>query len=499
MGWKSPVLILTLWSSVSYAGPFGESNLVLVQVGDGTAISRVAAPAFLKEVTKTGLDVQTIALPTAVSGQNRRLTLDGVGTSEGFLRRSTNLENLTLCGYDAALGTQAVAFTPSQDVNRVVAVITSSGAVETTTALADAYSGGAIRAAMLHGSGLWISGSSGSSEPLTGGLRYAMRNGGTTVQLVASPTTVRVPVIFGGQLFMSASDAAFQGVASVGSGLPTSGQFNPVGLQGLVGSHTVPADFTFADAQTLYVADDRNLTSGGGIQKWTFNGTQWIHAYTLSNGLSVSIRRIALEDVGGTRTLYGLTSEAKANSLVKVTDTGPSSQFTVLRTAAFETAYRGVSLTPKRAGTPIAVTHYVLVRGAEFQGQLSSLWQVDNDLLDVFSDDSSLDAEIEVVGASPATSGSQLRLECEYWVERFGLSTSIQFFNVVTRRFQSIGGAVSATNRTLIAVSTNSPGLFIDEGGAVRARVRWAPINDEDPAQDGWLHRIDRLEWALVP
>lgn len=499
MAWKSPVLLLSALSAGALAGPFGEANLVIVQVGEGTGISRVAAPVFLKEVSKAGAEIQTIALPITASGGNRRLTLDGVGTSEGFLRRSTNHELLTLCGYDAPLGTSAVAFTPADQVNRVVAVISSQGTIETTTALTDAYSRGPIRASVMHGSALWLSGSSGDSGPETGGLRYTTRNGTSSIQLVASPTTVRAPLIFGGQLYMSASDAAFQGIGTVGTGLPSSGTHSPAGLFGIAGTTVIAADFVFADPQTLYIADDRNLTSGGGIQKWVFSGSQWSHAYTLSLGLGAAIRRLALDEVGGTRTFYALTAEAKANSLVKVTDTGPSSPFTYLRTAAAETAFRGVSLAPKRSGTPIPVTDYVLVRGAEFQGQLSSLWQVDNDLLDVFSDDSSLDAEIEVVGTAPSMTGAQLRFECEYWVERFGLSTSVQFFNVVTRRFQSVGGSVAATNRTSLTVTSATPSLFIEEGGVVRARVRWAPINDEDPAQDGWLHRIDRMEWSLIP
>lgn len=31
-----------------------------------------------------------------------------------------------------------------------------------------------------------------------------------------------------------------------------------------------------------------------------------------------------------------------------------------------------------------------------------------------------------------------------------------------------------------------------------RHRITWNPLNDENPSQDGWLHRVDFAEWRLL-
>src|SRR5262245_10500634 len=88
------------------AAPFTPGNLVVVRVGDGTGtLGTAAAPTFLLECTTTGTLVQTIPLPTAVSGSNHILTNAGNATSEGFLTLSSNGRYLLLGGYDAAVGT----------------------------------------------------------------------------------------------------------------------------------------------------------------------------------------------------------------------------------------------------------------------------------------------------------------------------------------------------------------------------------------------------------
>ena len=52
-----------------------------------------------------------------------------------------------------------------------------------------------------------------------------------------------------------------------------------------------PENFFFANSTTLYVADGGDPKDGGlgdgGLQKWTFNGTQWVFDYTLSAGLNL--------------------------------------------------------------------------------------------------------------------------------------------------------------------------------------------------------------------
>jgi len=67
-------------------------------------------------------------------------------------------------------------------------------------------------------------------------------------------------------------------------------------------TNVFPFGIWFANANTLYVADEGDGYAGGldldthaaaqttaGLQKWVFNGTEWTHVYTLENGLGLGI------------------------------------------------------------------------------------------------------------------------------------------------------------------------------------------------------------------
>jgi hypothetical protein len=44
-----------------------------------------------------------------------------------------------------------------------------------------------------------------------------------------------------------------------------------------------------------------------------------------------------------------------------------------------------------------------------------------------------------------------------------------------------------------------SASQFVGSSGQMKLRVTWAPINDEDPTQDGWLHYVDVVRWFVSP
>jgi len=167
-----------------------------------------------------------------------------------------------------------------------------------------------------------------------------------------------------------------------------------------------PFGVWFADANTLYVADEGNGTntysaSAGmytaaaaqtkaGLQKWIFDGTKWKLAYTLTAGLELGepytvsgyptgtnsatglpwspatdgLRNLTGRvNAGGTVTIWAITSTvsgngdqgADPNKLVMITDalaaaTLPTTEsFSTLKTAAFGEVLRGVSFTPATA------------------------------------------------------------------------------------------------------------------------------------------------------
>jgi len=167
-----------------------------------------------------------------------------------------------------------------------------------------------------------------------------------------------------------------------------------------------PFGVWFADADTLYVADegDGNVnfdsTNGvytkkkgqvsGGLEKWIFNGTTWNLAYTLTAGLDLGepytvsgyptgvntttglpwspatdgLRNLTGRvNPGGTATIWAITSTvsgngdqgADPNKLVMITDAlaatmlPTTESFSTLKTAGFGEVLRGVSLAPTTA------------------------------------------------------------------------------------------------------------------------------------------------------
>jgi hypothetical protein len=178
----------------------------------------------------------------------------------------------------------------------------------------------------------------------------------------------------------------------------------PTVLAKSASSTAFPFGIWFANADTLYVADEGDGSGGAtlythaaaqttaGIQKWIFNSTTktWSLAYILQTGLELGIpytvnnyptgtntatslpwspatdgiRNITGSVDGGKVTIYGITSTvsgsgdqgADPNRLVAVTDVlantdatkAATEKFTIVRKAGFAEVLRGVSFTPSK-------------------------------------------------------------------------------------------------------------------------------------------------------
>ena len=141
-----------------------------------------------------------------------------------------------------------------------------------------------------------------------------------------------------------------------------------------------PFGIWFANDTTLYVADEGAIgvdnAAPGGLEKWTYDTStsQWELKYTLAASTissynvpgvgilqAAGLRNIAGIDNGdGTVTIYAITSTtgqtlndegADPNQLVAITDsvaatTLPSESFTVVETAVYGDALRGVAFVP---------------------------------------------------------------------------------------------------------------------------------------------------------
>jgi len=328
----------------------------VLRVGDGVlSLSNNAAPVAIEERRLDGTLVSEVPLPVTAEGNNQPFSLSGSADSEGGLALSADGHWLSLAGYSTAPKLNAVAATSASSVVRVVARIDTAGNVDTSTVVPGAFNANNVRGATsLDGTGFWVAGAGGS----TGGVWYIPFGGGPGVQVLASPASVRWPGLSDGQLFATASSGSYVALMSIGTGAPfTAGQSatTPAGLP--ISGSSSPFGFVFLDldanipgAETLYVADDRTVAKGGGIQRWHWNGASWALSATLNVGATpIGFRGLAGYVADGRAVLFATTADAAANRLVSFSDDGASAPAlgTVLVASPANTLFRGVALSPR--------------------------------------------------------------------------------------------------------------------------------------------------------
>jgi len=361
----SLLLLAALASTGSaYGAAFTAGNLVVERVGDGIAtLSSAATPVSVIEYTSSGSSIQTLNLPS--SGANQ-VTDSGSATSNGYL----NFYNgyLGISGYNTASGTASVAALNT----KVGTIYGSDGNLASRTAFPTGgpsgtppspFSGNNFRSVIPTGTSTFYA--TGNASGTLNGAWYFDGTSFTQVSSTASgqAANLRNVEIYGSQLFASSAAAAGVGIFSIGSGLPTaSAQTSSLTIN--MGSGASPYGFVMFDTNadtaldTAFIADDR-ATAGGGLNKYTFNGSTWTNSYSLlvsstGNALTPTaatgnqgIRGLAgsYDPVTGF-TLYATTTETNNNQLIKIIDAGTSTptSWTQLATAGTNNAFRGVDI-----------------------------------------------------------------------------------------------------------------------------------------------------------
>jgi YDG domain len=322
------------------APQFGTGNLVVVNVNSTNSVSLI-------EYSNSGTLQQTFSIPSTGTDA---LTISYTATSEGALSRSSSGYYLGLAGYRT--GTSGSV--PVTD--RVVARINSNGTVNAKSTIpnSEGYGNNNIRAAVFNddGSRFWTSGTGSSAGVRTN--VFEATSGST--QVSTTLTNTRAINIFNNQLYISSASGTFQGLSSVGIGLPTT-TGNTITL--LPGFPAATGSYGFAINSTstiAYVADDR-ASALGGIQKWTFNGSTWTLAYTLGTGVvNNGTRGLAVDWSGANPIIYATTAEATLNRIIKITDSGSSSTASTLATSATNNIFRGLAFSPILAPTSVSLS-----------------------------------------------------------------------------------------------------------------------------------------------
>jgi hypothetical protein len=326
--------------------PFSPGNLVLEQIGNGsTALGSSALPVAVLEFEADGTPVQTVNLP---STGDYRLTDSGTGTSAGHL--NSYGAYLAVPGYNSAVGTAGVSSLNTK-VTHILGFNTElESRVEHPTSAPTPFLGESYRSVIpLDASTFYASGNGGGTS---GGIWYF--DGTDFIQVSTTVNNARNLDIYNGQLYFATGATANRGIYAVGSGLPTTtGQTSALMID--TGSASSPYGFAISpDGNTAYIADERAIASGGGIQKWILSESVWSLAYTFGTGdlSTVGARGLAVDFSDPDPVIYATTAEASLNRLIKITDTGASSVVTTLSTAGSNFIYRGLDFTPEDGAPP---------------------------------------------------------------------------------------------------------------------------------------------------
>jgi hypothetical protein len=258
------------WSMPVLAGPLTPGNLILVEV-TGTVSS--AGPITIRELTTSGSTVQSLAVNSGSGGGQ----LTATATSEGQISLNASRDSWTLGVYMPPFsGTGSLAKRTSAEAARGFMTISTSGSVSATaTPLtiggSTAYSGQNIRSGVRSGSDLWFAGSDGANAGI---VAYS---GSSTLATRVQNVNARVVQVIDGSLYYS-TGAGATGLHRY-AGLPGGPASATAWLTGVAGQGSNPYDFAVAaSGSTVYVAD-----ASIGVQKFTFNGSAWAHAYDFTS------------------------------------------------------------------------------------------------------------------------------------------------------------------------------------------------------------------------
>jgi len=334
-------------------------NIIVERIGDGTTtLTSASAGIAVLEYTTAGTAVQTITFPTTGSTQQ---TDSGSATSNGYLNSYNGFVAVT--GQNRAAGTASV----SGQNTKVTSIIDSTGNVATrithpTSGSPLPFTGNNYRSAIATSSTTFYASGTGSSS--TGGVWYYNGSAFSQISSTATgqPTNLRNIEIFNNQLYVSASTGAFLGISRIGTGLPTStGQSATLEIN--MGTGASPYGFVMFDTNsdslldTAFIADDRTAV-GGGLQKWTFNGTAWSNSYSLLfDAAAGNLSATAGTGLAGIRgltgtydsstgfSLFATTTEASNNRLVQILDNGTNpTTYSTLASAGDNNVFRGVDI-----------------------------------------------------------------------------------------------------------------------------------------------------------
>ncbi len=324
-----------------------------------------AAETRLIEYTLTPASAPTSTLIFPSSGVGQSFTSRWDSTSN--LNLQLNEGTLMLGGYNAAVGTASLTVNISSFINRTAAIVPISGAVSYVN-LSDAYSGDNIRSVTRSGNDFWAGGTASNTN--APGVRYFTAGPlSTQISTTGNQTNIRVVSVFDNNLYYGTGSTTGTGSFGVHryAGLPTSSAL-AVPIISIPGPNASPYDFVFTNASTCYVADDRSQANGGGLYKFTFDGSVWSQAALIQTGFTLGCRSVTFlgNDSNGFAQLAVVTADTQITSasgstivipsqIWQVNDT-PTPSASLLHTPPVGTQFRGLRFIPGAANVNLTGT-----------------------------------------------------------------------------------------------------------------------------------------------
>ncbi len=349
--------LLSSRASAQYAA----GTVFAVRVGADTSV-KINPYQFNGGVWNSGSALSATSTGTSALTMSPGITAT-TGITEGALTISGNGKYLGLAGYRT--GTQASG--TDRVVGRVDLTTGSfsgvAATINTTTSIASgtlykstgatAATAGYMNSAFWNDTGTryWAAGSGATSSGGTVTNTFGTTTG--SVQLHPGSPNTRVVSVFNNQLYASARETGSFGIFAIGSGTPTTtGQaVTQVPATGSNGSSNPgTAGFVMSpDGKLLYIADERVIASGGGVQKWKLNaaGTQFdlVVSFPTGTGSLVGVRSVAVDFSTTDPTIYAVTADTSNNRILRFQDVlGTQTGLTLIDTSGSSDLFRGVAV-----------------------------------------------------------------------------------------------------------------------------------------------------------
>jgi hypothetical protein len=335
---SSPAAVVSIVSSLHLY----PTNLAVIRVGDGAqSLTTHGNSMFLDQWGPDGSYLSTMTIPdsgpSALVAIGPTVTITPSSVTGNGLSRSANGRFLVIGAYNtnttyggelqtAGAGTIPRGIGLVDDKAQYTLAI-SSGATGT---------GNFWRGAVADGTNNYW----GYSRTLS---TYYLGYDAPGVQVQTLWNNLRSMACFNGSLYCVSAVSGKTGVIRL-PGLPTAA----ITLEQLIdtGSNFTSDCDVSPNGTLIYVADNRAGGSGGGIQRWEFNGSTWNLVYTLSDNVTAGAYYVAADFSGPNPVLYAITADQENNQIVKFTDTGSGSTGTIIAYAGANQNFRGARMGP---------------------------------------------------------------------------------------------------------------------------------------------------------